>query len=389
MARKLSFISLVAISLGFFFLVLVSSVMGGMNQNIGERIFALVPHVENEVSRDGSAFSDLKAKSLPAANLAERSSEITEKTLSEHQDILIRNEKGFFRGALAKGWDQAGWREMSLRALGIQTQDKNQFLSWAQFDPPPAGQVDVGFDLAQSMGIYEGDLLTVFSPEALLLPQGEVPETATVTVRHVFQTALTDLDSLYVYYSAGLTLKEMESNPSRVVFEQIWLKNPLRAEQFRKPEGFTWGQKYSSLFAALKLERLFIGLFLAIGSLVAVLSVLTVMLLLVTTKRKEIGILRAMGLSELRSQFLFWKVGVVLGAFGVFTGSLLGLALSVYMLLNPVPTFGDVYFDSVIPVRIDAVFLTSVLILGLLVVAFLTLLSVRSLKGQTIRSLLF
>ena len=93
---------------------------------------------------------------------------------------------------------------------------------------------------------------------------------------------------------------------------------------------------------------MFVSVFLIVP--VAAMALITVLVLLIASKRGEIGMLRAMGATagELRHAFL--GLGLALGAIGLGLGTALGVTaawiLDRYEVLTPP---GDVYFIEHIP----------------------------------------
>jgi len=128
----------------------------------------------------------------------------------------------------------------------------------------------------------------------------------------------------------------------------------------------TWKERNSALFFALKIEKFVIGLFLSIAALVAGFSLLSVMGLLLSQKRKEMGLLQAMGLGPLAMRRLLVGIGVSLGAMGLLSGGLIGASLSLYLEHFPLRVLPDIYYDAEIPASTDWFLIFSTLTIGLI-----------------------
>ena len=125
----------------------------------------------------------------------------------------------------------------------------------------------------------------------------------------------------------------------------------------------TWQDLNRGLFFALRLEKalMFVSVFLIVP--IAAMALVTVLVLLVASKRTEIGILKAFGArsAELRSAFLL--LGGLLASFGLGAGTALGLGgswlLDHYRLLRPP---GDIYFIDHVPFLIEGGDLAAVML---------------------------
>ena len=96
-----------------------------------------------------------------------------------------------------------------------------------------------------------------------------------------------------------------------------------------------------------------IGTFLALSALIASFSMVTVLVLLMTQKRRDIGIFMALGFSAAATRKLFLKLGLLLSAIGFGGGLLLGLLVCVLIQKFPLPILPQIYYDTTIPVRIE------------------------------------
>lgn len=388
LVRRLALISCLSLTVGVGALIVISTVMGGMNSSIADRVLALNPHYELFGEHRGTE-GDLRTHDVYGQLLQLTKNQVTGVYVGTRQDLILRNERGAFRGAVGYGWDQAGWKEMSQRTEKIITEKKNDFLTWSNADLPPAGSIDIGLDLARSFGILEGDIIAVFSPETMLLPTGEIPQFVNVTVRQIINTSLQDLDGFAVFFDKDLTLSQLKENPSHRFVLQVWLKDPYTnllslLNTVPKLQILSWKQRYKSLFFALKLELTLITMFLIVGSLVASFSVATVLILLLSQKRSDISLFRTIGMSRKQAQNLFWKLGIGLGMFGVSAGALCGAMISIYLEQFPIPTFSQAYYDSFLPARFNFLFVLSVLGAALFIVGLTAYLSVKNISSWSI-----
>jgi lipoprotein-releasing system permease protein len=126
-----------------------------------------------------------------------------------------------------------------------------------------------------------------------------------------------------------------------------------------------------NFFAALQLEKLALFVIVTIIVLVAAFAIIGHLVLLVAEKRKEIGILKALGASNPSITTIFFTVGMTIGVVGTVAGSVVGLALiwlqNTFKLIR---LAGDVYQIDYLPMKLSTgdfiLIIGSTLVLSLL-----------------------
>jgi lipoprotein-releasing system permease protein len=186
-----------------------------------------------------------------------------------------------------------------------------------------------------------------------------VPRSETFEVTGIVQTGMYEYDNAYAFIAldkaqnlaglgdgvTGIEVKTADrwqaaSVANRVVGALGW---PYRSVD--------WEEQNSSLFQALKLEKLGMGVILLLIVLVAAFNIVSTLTMVVADKTKEIGILKAMGMPARSIRRIFFAQGLVIGVVGTFFGLVLGfgaaLALDKYQFIKLDPT---VYFIDHLPV---------------------------------------
>jgi lipoprotein-releasing system permease protein len=114
-----------------------------------------------------------------------------------------------------------------------------------------------------------------------------------------------------------------------------------------------WQTQNASLFSALQLEKLGMGLVIFFIILVAASNIVATLTMTVSSKTREIGILQAMGLTRGAIRRVFLAQGAMIGLAGVALGLVLGLtvaqAFDGLIRIDP-----SVYFIDRLPVRVEA-----------------------------------
>jgi lipoprotein-releasing system permease protein len=135
-----------------------------------------------------------------------------------------------------------------------------------------------------------------------------------------------------------------------------------------------WQEQNASLFQALKLEKLGMGFILLLIVVVAAFNIVSTLTMVVADKTREIGILKAMGMTSRSIRRIFFAQGVVIGIVGTGLGLLLGiaaaLALGKYRLIRLDPA---VYFIDHLPVTLEPLDVAWIVLASLAIAAVATL----------------
>ncbi|WP_374032798.1 FtsX-like permease family protein [Bdellovibrio bacteriovorus] len=371
LVKRIAWLSMIGITISVTAFLVVLFVMNGMNASIHKRILGLEPHLYVQVAGADTAQS---LESSPAFQRLQEDP-ANRAYVYETMDVIIRSQDGQFRGGIARGVTRESLEHFieQLQRIDRKASDASSpAYFWDPQDVPGRGEVVMGVDLAQSLGVFEGDFLTVVSPSGLLLPPGETPKFERVRIKRIVTTSLPDLDGQYIFYQRGEALNALANEGLRKNGIEVWLPDEGRIESVKedllKFEGVsveTWMDRNSALLYALKLEKLTIGIFLGLAGMIAGSSILTVLALLLSQKKRDIAILRTIGFSSRQTVRTFTQIGFFLAGIGVVGGVVLGTGLSLYIQANPIQFLpSDVYYDSSIPALVNYGLVFGVLIVS-------------------------
>jgi lipoprotein-releasing system permease protein len=249
------------------------------------------------------------------------------------------------------------------------------------FEAPAAGPAPVllGAALADGLNVGVGDVLTVTSPRGRLSPIGLLPRVTRVRVAGTVKTGLYEFDAGWAYVPLAAAQRLFDPSDSRTLVE-VRLDDMFEVQEGARRilddlgEGYVttdWVQMNGSLFSALWIEKMAIGITIGLIVAVAALNIVATLVLMVMEKHKDIAILVSMGASRAAITRLFMLQGTIIGAVGTAIGGLLGWgacrALDRYRLIR-IPE--DVYQIAWVPFRLlpgDA----AVVLAGALLVCFL------------------
>ena len=90
-----------------------------------------------------------------------------------------------------------------------------------------------------------------------------------------------------------------------------------------------WRSSQGSLFSAIKMEKITVGVLLTSVILVAAFNLVSTLTMSVTEKRSDIAILQVLGLTTRHLLAIFLGHGLMLAIIGIASGALLGVGLAV------------------------------------------------------------
>jgi len=220
----------------------------------------------------------------------------------------------------------------------------------------------VGQELARALRLVVGDRVTVVSPRGDLGPTGPIPKTRPFRIAGIFYSGMYEYDMKHAYIDLKVAQRFLRSE-GRISGVEVKVEEvedaPALAAQLASTMGLSglrvrdWKMMNQQLFGALALEKLAMFITLGIAVLIAGFSVFGTLTLLVQEKRREVGILKAMGTSARGVIRIFVIEGLLIGA----AGGLMGLGLG-FVLTFAAEHFGirmnpEVYYIDKLPVHLD------------------------------------
>lgn len=357
--KAIAWLSLLGIGVSTMAMVVVTSVMGGFGNAIEDRLINFEPHLIVKAKTDDSR--------LEKNMLTDLSTDLRQKYklnafLFDQEQIVLRTPSGHYSGAVAKGLEEKSLQHFieASRQFG---QNKVKKFSWdAKIDSAMVISNDdimVGSELAYQTGIFMGDQVVLTPPESLILPPGEIPQFVKMNVQDILRTNVQSIDSQVVIYKKKERGKLFRDSISLEALLEVYLDDNKTLEAVvagidpKLYEVETWKQRNSSLFYSLKMEKLLITFFLFLSVLIGCFTIVTVLVLLATQKRKDIGILLTLGMKKKDLVKIFTQIGFLLSSSGVVLGFLAGLLICVILAKFEFIALPDVYYDRTIPVQFN------------------------------------
>lgn len=337
--------------LGVSALIVVLAVMTGFQDGIKDRIIAANPHILllDSGGRGVAGAGEIAARvrSVPGVRSA---------TPFVVQQALFTGQGRGATGGLLRGVDLASPSVRADLASEVKSGSLDPLLR-ASGEPA----LLLGRELARTLGAVPGDSVTVISPQGAMTAVGLVPKMRRFEVAGYVEVGLYEYDASLAYTSLAAA-QEFAGLGDRTSGVEVKLDDPFDAKSVGRRIAAVagpglwvrdWMGMNRNLFAALQLEKLALFVIVTIIVLVAGFAIIGHLVLLVAEKRKEIGILKAMGASAGSIGGIFLATGMVIGVVGTVAGSLFGLGLiwvqNTYKIIH---LAGDVYQIDHLPMKL-------------------------------------
>jgi lipoprotein-releasing system permease protein len=388
-SRLVSLITLIAtggVTVGVMALIVVMGVMNGLQSDLREKILVASPHLRITTYGEGLRLDDW-----------------------EQVMARVRREPGVVAAApfvLSQGLVSAGHDyAQGVYVLGLEpdtgavsvTSLPRHFvrgdLSFQTSRPDVDGPIVLGRRLAERISAFPGDTVQMVSPAGSKFNAALgalIPKFWTFEVTGYFETGMYEYDNAYVVVPRALA-QRYASLGDAVTGLDVRLSDPWAAREIGPAIEDTLGYPYraidwqtqnASLFSALQLEKLAMGLILLLIVIVAAFNIVSTLTMVVTDKTREIGILRAMGLSAASVRRVFVLQGAAIGVVGTILGGGLGLLVArlvdrrQLIRLDP-----SVYFIDHLPVRVDPADLALIVVASVVVATIATVYPARQAAG--------
>ncbi|QYJ80320.1 lipoprotein-releasing ABC transporter permease subunit [Shewanella acanthi] len=366
-----SFITLFAVSgifLGVAALIVVSSVMNGLEGQLKQRILGAVPQltVYSDVP-----FADWKvqAKSLTALNGVQgvAPSVTTQAMVQSVANIRAVQVYGVFPELVAH-----------LSSVAEHTYS-------GAFNELESGQyrIILGAELARVLKVSPGDTIRLLSGDGVVYsPLGPVPSQRKFVVSGIFEMgSQVDGAVAYIHYQDARRLMRQKSDEIDQL--RVYLDDPFSApmlansvqkiftEQGMKVHTSDWRDTYGHLFSAVKMEKNMMSLMLSLIVAVAAFNIVSALVMMVVDKTTDVAVLKTQGLRTYSVMGIF----VVQGSLNAILGLVLGLVVGIGLTLNLNGIMSSLGISilgagQVLPVKLELAQL-SMIIIGTLVVTLL------------------
>lgn len=321
-----SFITIFSVSgilLGVAALIVVSSVMNGLEGQLKERILGAVPQLTIH-------------SSVPLENW--------------QQDVVqlsaLKGVQGVTPSVSTQAMLQSPSNIGAAQIYGVYPEQEKNLLSLTRntysgnFDAllPGQYQIILGAELARNLDVVVGNKIRVLSGDGVVYtPFGPVPSQRKFTVAGVFEMgSQVDASVAYIHHDDAQRL--MRQNAGEVKQLRVYLDDPFNAATIAPsvvdyfPNQVTttdWRDTYGHLFGAVKMEKNMMSLMLSLIIAVAAFNIVSALVMMVVDKTTDVAVLKTQGLTTANVMGIFMIQGSLNAIIGLISGVATGILLTI------------------------------------------------------------
>lgn len=321
----ISLISIVGVTIGVAALIIVLSVFNGFGSKVTGILVSFDPHIRIEAS-DSNKLADYNSikEKLKALNIKSAA------PFTLNKGMLTNNSSN--EVVFIKGVDDNEIGDVS----GVK--DVMRFGKFDLSNNGEYGGIVVGFNLLGKLKARPGDTVTLLSPVGLesSLTQFVDPKTKKFIINGVYDSDNKDYDANYAYISISNSqdLFRLENNVNGVeirlqdINDSEKLKDEIKKVIGSEYKVMTWYDLHEDFYSILKIERWVAFIILSLIIAVASFNILGSLTMTVIEKKRDIGVLKALGATDKMITNIFLFEGISVGIIGMVAGSLIGLTVT-------------------------------------------------------------
>jgi lipoprotein-releasing system permease protein len=393
----ITLISIVGVTVGVAALIMVLSVMAGFEIDLRDKILGSNAHIvvlKYNGTVDGYEEAITKIEAVP---------DVKGVAPFVYSEMMIRSAAGA-TGVILKGIDpkrvgevidladnmvQGPDGELTTREAKQAVLDRLHEPPPGQFDSendpnaPPLPGIVIGEELANELKVFVGDKVYIINPVSQNVgPLGApVPDVKQLRVAGIFYSGMYEYDTKWTYVSIPDAQQFLKLGDSVTGIEitvgdifgvdatSLAIEKTLEFPYYSRH----WKNLNKSLFSALKLEKVVMGLILGLIVAVASLNIAGTLILVVLSKGREIAIMKAMGATSQQIRGIFIFEGLFIGLVGGSVGTVLGLLGCIGLDRYGWPLDTDVYYLDRLPVEIEPTMVALVGVVAVLICFLATL----------------
>jgi lipoprotein-releasing system permease protein len=377
----ITFISVAGVTLGVMALIVVLAVMSGFEKTLKEKILGTQAHlVLLKAGQEGMDHYEEVAKRVEGVKGVVSASPFI------FNQVMLSSESNV-SGVVLKGIDPDRVGKVTELAHNMKVGRLQDLKKVGEGDLPG---IILGVELAKHLSVSVNDPIQVISPLGTMTPMGMMPKMRRFRVVGIFNSGMYEYDNTMAYISLESAQKffSMGSHVTGIEIKtgDIY-KVKMIGKEIRQKMGFPfwtkdWMEMNRNLFSALRLEKIAMFIILVLIVLVAGFNIVSMLIMVVMEKNKDIAILKSMGAPPNGILKIFVVEGLVIGVVGTFLGTILGLgaAFNLEKITEFVENlFGfkilasDVYYIDKLPSQVNLLDVGLIIITAILISLLATL----------------
>lgn len=321
--RLVTNLASLGITLGVMALVIVLSVMNGLENMQKRNLLSHLPHAI--IAPQEGHFTQNEKLTLPDF--------VQKSTAINRANVIIQSQSGIQAGQL----------------IGVTKAEDDPLLDeQAVAERLPAGEfkVLIGSQLAHKLNLSIGDKIRLMITEnSQYTPMGRIPVQRLFEISGIYpsQSSASEYTLFANLTDVGRLLRIA---PEEVQGVRLFLQDPFQVTELAQTfdeahyQISDWREQKGEFFQAVRMEKNMMGLLISLIIIVAISNIVTSLSLMVVDKQGEIAILQTQGLKKRSVMAIFVFQGAIVGVIGAFIGGGLGVLISHYLdqivaLFNP------------------------------------------------------
>ena len=284
--------SFLGIALGVATLIIVMSVMNGFREELTSKILGVNGHLKIQPINNFKISNNKKISNSIKDNI--ENIDISEVLIGQG----LINYKGLSTGVLLKGVSKSYFEERKIFKHKIIPNHLKGFKN--------NKGIFIGEKLRDRLNIKIGDSINIISPNSYETIFGNLPRSNNFKVIGFFSIGMYEYDSSLVFMPLEL-MQNFLNLDNHIDFFEIQIENFDELDKKNReilallPKYFKtidWRELNPSLFNAIEVERNVMFLILSLIIIVAAFNLISSMIILVSSKSRDIGVLRVLGVSK-------------------------------------------------------------------------------------------
>lgn len=334
------------IVLGVMALVIVLSVMNGLENMQKRNLLSTLPHAI-VLPQEGN-FDKNQSINLPA--FASKSVAINK------ANVIIQSQQGINAGQL----------------LGVENENDDPMLIGEDVKALlPQGEFNVliGSRLANKLNIGTGEKIRLMITEnSQYTPMGRVPVQRLFNVVGIYHSN-NEASEYTLFANLADVGRLLRITEDQVQGMRLYLQDPFQVTELSQHFAANnyqisdWREQKGEFFQAVRMEKNMMGLLISLIIIVAISNIVTSLSLMVVDKQGEIAILQTQGLTKRQVTQIFIFQGAIVGVIGSILGGIIGTVITLNLdeivtLLNP-----NIHLPALIsPMQVATIIVTSIVL---------------------------
>lgn len=338
--RLVTYLATIGIILGVSALIIVMSIMNGLEQQQKQQLLTYLPHAII-LPKEGFINKNDTPPNLPTI--------VNNITPINESKVILQSSKGISAGEII------GVNHLEDDPLLQNEQnaylDFNSILSAGDFN------IILGAALANKLAVQIGDKVRVMLVDnSQYTPLGRVPVQRLFKVSYIYQTQ-NEVSNYLIFANLSDIGRLMRVPLENFQGYRLFLQDPFKVTQLNtsfSPEQWKikdWRAQKGEFFQAVSMEKNMMGLLISLIIIVAVSNIITSLSLMVIDKQGEIAILQTQGLNKRQIWLIFIYQGMLVGGLGTLIGVILGVIITLNLgtiinIINPMNIYLPTQFNG-------------------------------------------